>query len=1063
MKTTAIVFACIAALLLTCAQAPDDLITLPRIEFPLSAPAPSAQAVSCNQIDISWTAVNDATAYAIYRSAMLDSGYAQIGTTGTDSYSDAGLSASTAYYYKVKAINTAVESGFSAAIAATTQAPPVPAAPTGVTATTLSSTSIQISWTASNGATAYAIFRSPVADSVYEQIATQAASPYIDVGLTANSLYYYKVTAINSTGASGYSAEVNATTDAPPAQAPDVPTGVSATSTSSTSIALSWTAVNGATAYIVYRSASSGGSYEQIGTPSSNSFTDVGLAASTPYYYKVSAANAISESDYSSEATATTQAPPLVAPAIPTGVGAIAKSSTSIEISWTAANGATSYQVFRSATSGGTYDPVGTQAASPYTDVGLTPSTPYYYKVKAVNSVGASDFSSEAAATTQAPPAQAPGIPTGVGATAISSTSINVSWIAVSGATSYIVFRSATSGGTYTQVGTPSASPYNDGGLTASTPYYYKVKAANAVGESDYSSEVTATTQAPPVVAPGIPTGVGATATSSTSISVSWTAVSGATSYKVFRSATSGGTYTQVGTPASSPYADAGLTASTAYYYKVSAVNSAGESGQSSYASATTQAPPLQAPGIPTGVGATATSSMAISVSWTAVNGATSYKIFRSPVSGGTYYMQVGTSATSPYLNTGLTASTPYYYKVSAVNSVGESAQSSEATATTPPAYPTGVSATATSSTAISISWTVVGGVTSYKVFRSATLGGTYAQVGTSTTSPYVDAGLTPNTAYYYKVKAAISAGESGFSSEVTATTQVGIPGIPTGVGATATSSTSITVSWTTVSGATSYKVYRSAASGGTYTQVGTPATSPYSDAGLTASTAYYYKVSAVNSAGESGQSSYATATTQAIPITVTDIDGNVYHAVTIGTQVWLVENLKTARLNDGTAIQLDTNKSTWSNLTTPGYCWHNNDSAANKATYGSLYNWYAVNTAKLAPAGWHVPTDAEWTTLTTFLGGLTLAGGKLKEASMSHWLTPNSGATNETGFTALPGGARNPDGTFFSTGNGGLWWSATANDAAQSWYRSIFYDKAVVIRGAINNKAGHSVRCVKD
>ena len=138
---------------------------------------------------------------------------------------------------------------------------------------------------------------------------------------------------------------------------------------------------------------------------------------------------------------------------------------------------------------------------------------------------------------------------------------------------------------------------------------------------------------------------------------------------------------------------------------------------------------------------------------------------------------------------------------------------------------------------------------------------------------------------------------------------------------------------------------------------------------------------------------------------TVTDIDGNVYHTVKIGTQVWMVENLKTTKYNDGTPIPLVTANSSWAILTTPGYCFYNNDANVNKATYGAMYNWYIVNTGKLCPAGWHVPIDAEWTTLTNYLGSENAAGGKLKEFGISHWVTPNDGTTNSSGFTALPAG----------------------------------------------------------
>jgi len=137
------------------------------------------------------------------------------------------------------------------------------------------------------------------------------------------------------------------------------------------------------------------------------------------------------------------------------------------------------------------------------------------------------------------------------------------------------------------------------------------------------------------------------------------------------------------------------------------------------------------------------------------------------------------------------------------------------------------------------------------------------------------------------------------------------------------------------------------------------------------------------------------------------DIDGNVYNTITIGTQIWMKENLKTTKYNDGSSIPLVTDNTAWINLSTPGYCWYNNDAATYKSAYGAMYNWYTVNTGKICPPNWHVPTDTQWETLITYLGGKIIAGGKMKETGTAHWTSPNIGATNETGFTALPGGYR--------------------------------------------------------
>lgn len=197
---------------------------------------------------------------------------------------------------------------------------------------------------------------------------------------------------------------------------------------------------------------------------------------------------------------------------------------------------------------------------------------------------------------------------------------------------------------------------------------------------------------------------------------------------------------------------------------------------------------------------------------------------------------------------------------------------------------------------------------------------------------------------------------------------------------------------------------------------------------------------------------------------TMTDQDGNVYKTVTIGTQTWMAENLRTALYNDGTPISNVTDNEEWEHLTTGAYCNYDNTSNTDTiATYGRLYNWYAVNTGKLAPTGWHVPTDAEWTTLTTYLGGESVAGSKLKETGSTHWIDPNVGATNETGFTALPGGTRTLNGPFYDIGRFGLWWSAIEYSTNNAWYRDIFYYYDNVYRDFSYKKIGFSVRCVRD
>jgi uncharacterized protein (TIGR02145 family) len=197
---------------------------------------------------------------------------------------------------------------------------------------------------------------------------------------------------------------------------------------------------------------------------------------------------------------------------------------------------------------------------------------------------------------------------------------------------------------------------------------------------------------------------------------------------------------------------------------------------------------------------------------------------------------------------------------------------------------------------------------------------------------------------------------------------------------------------------------------------------------------------------------------------TVTDIDGNVYNTVTIGNQVWMKENLKVTHYRNGDPIPNVTTSAGWSNLSTGAYCNYGNN--PNQAiTYGRLYNWYAATDRRqLAPEGWHVATDAEWTTLTDFAGGLGVAGGKLKERGSTHWLSPNTGATNDYGFTALPGGLIERDGTFWSIQFIASWWCSTEANASEGWARGIFSDAIYVDRGGYySKKIGFSIRCVKD
>jgi uncharacterized protein (TIGR02145 family) len=199
----------------------------------------------------------------------------------------------------------------------------------------------------------------------------------------------------------------------------------------------------------------------------------------------------------------------------------------------------------------------------------------------------------------------------------------------------------------------------------------------------------------------------------------------------------------------------------------------------------------------------------------------------------------------------------------------------------------------------------------------------------------------------------------------------------------------------------------------------------------------------------------------------ITDAENNTYKTVTIGTQTWMAENLKVSKYSDGTAIPNITDNTQWYQLSTGAWSYYNND-VANNAKYGKLYNWYAVSkisngNKNVCPTGWHVPTDAEWTVLTEYLGGSSVAGGKMKEVGTTSWNSPNTDATNTSLFTGLPGGYRNSIGYYSDFGLYGYWWGFTEYDTGNAWYRYLDNDDGNADRDNSVKRNGLSVRCLRD
>jgi uncharacterized protein (TIGR02145 family) len=327
--------------------------------------------------------------------------------------------------------------------------------------------------------------------------------------------------------------------------------------------------------------------------------------------------------------------------------------------------------------------------------------------------------------------------------------------------------------------------------------------------------------------------------------------------------------------------------------------------------------------------------------------------------------------------------------------------------------------------------------------------------------------GLTPNTLYHVRAYATNSVGTS-YGSDLTFTTlSIVIPTVTTTAISsittnTATSGGNITsdggatitargTCWSTTTNPTVSLTTK------TVDGTGTGAFTS-SITGLNANTTYYLRAYATNSVG----TAYGTQQTFTI-----------LPSVTIGTQIWTNQNLSVARYRNGDIIPQVTDPTQWENLTTGAWCWYNNDSATYSATYGRLYNWYAVNDARgLAPQGYHIPSDAEWNKLVKYLDHgadttcqgctqSTIAGGAMK--STTGWNAPNTGATNSSGFAGLPGGYRSLDGTFSNVGSNGYLGSSTEYNTAYTWDRNLNYNDSNVDRNYVTKSLGLSVRCVKD
>jgi len=876
-----------------------------------------ADAVTSSRIDINWEDNSgDETGFKIERKTGAGS-YAQVATVGVDttSYSNTALTANTNYYYRVRAYNAAGDSDYSNEASATTLPPP-PSAPTlksPASASTVPSLTPRLEWNASTGATSYGL-----------QVATTSAFTtllvnetgitdlYYDIApgiLNWNTTYYWRVNARNSFGStsSWSSYRYFRTAVGPP---PNAPSSLVATPISSSRIDLSWQDNSGDETGFKIERKTGAGSYSQIATVSAGvtSYSGTGLTANTTYYYRVRAYKGTLNSDYCEEASATTLPPPPPTPTLKSPASASTVPSLTPRLEWNASSGAVSYGVQVSTSSSFTTLLVNEAGITDlYYDIApgtLNWNTTYYWRVNARNSFSSTSSwsSSRYFKTAVGPP---PNAPSNLVATPISSSRIDLSWQDNSSDETGFKIERKTGTGSYSQIATVGVgvTSYSSTGLSAGTTYYYRVRAYKGTLNSDYCEEGSATTLPPPPAAPILKSPASASTVPSLTPRLEWNASSGAVSYGVQVSTSSGFTTLIVNeTGITELYYDVSegiLNWNTTYYLRVNARNSFGStSSWSSYRYFKTAVGPP--PDAPSNLVAAPISSSRIDLTWQDNSSdETGFRIERKTGSGS--YSQIATvgAGVTSYSNTGLTASTTYYYRVRAYKATLNSGYCEEALATTlppPPAAPT-LKSPATGATVPNLSprleWNASSGAVSYGVQVSTSSSFTSLLANeTGITEPYYDVPggiLNWNTTYYWRVNAINSYNStSRWSGYRYLKTAIGPPpDAPTDLVATPLSSSRIDLTWQdNSSDETGFKIERKTGSG-SYSQIATvgAGVTSYSSTYLSASTTYYYRVRAYKGTLNSDYCEEGSATTlpppPAAPILKSPANGSTVPSLT--------------------------------------------------------------------------------------------------------------------------------------------------------------------------------------
>ena len=737
-----------------------------------------------------------------------------------------------------------------------------PGSPAGLTAIQ-GNGEASLTWTAVSGATDYVLYRGTVIEGPYSFIAQTQGTGHTNRGLSNGTPYYYVVTALNADGQSPYSEPIDVTPTPTVLKSPDGVTAIPGNG----QVSLVWSPVTSAVSYNVLRGTSKGGPYTLL-TPAAPgpSFTDRELTDGTQYFYVVQTMST-NLGAYSEEVYAT---PSALLPSAPTNFIA-SPGSTWASLSWNPSDGAVTYAVYRGEKDGGPYSFVAQPNTPAYEDTGLSNGTTYYYIVAAVNAHGRGAFSAQASASVSAVEKPHAAI---ISKVESSDHKAWISWEKSYGAVSYKVYRSTTSGEPYELLDITTSSSYSDDnddiGLTNGVTYYYVVDTHNGSTTIARSNEVSIT----PAAQQPAPGNVAVVA-GNTQATVTWEPVVGGFTYYMTVATSPGGeNISSSGYLFGPSYTVTGLTNDQTYYFRV-------QSGSTGSAhSAEVSATPLATLPLAPNALAVTSGNTRLSLTWAVVSGATSYNIYRKTEGSAWPAVSVGTSTTTLFTDTGLVNGTKYYYSVAAVNADGTGAWSDEKYSTPAATHtfaPTNIAVVA-GNTQATVTWEpVVGGFTYYMTVTTSPGGRDNLSSAWTSGPSYTVTGLTNDQTYYFRVQSGSTG--AAYSAEVSATPLVTLPLAPIGLYLTS-GNTRLSLTWTAVSGATSYNIYRKTeGSAWPAVPIGTSTGTLFTDTGLVNGTKYYYSVAAVNASGTGAWSAetYGTPTADgtSAPVNIAVTPGN--------------------------------------------------------------------------------------------------------------------------------------------------------------------------------------------